>query len=477
MGAQAMKESLGMLAVLLAAACSSGEPVQPEASEGGFSEGEVSEGEATEEGVEPETSPVPAESASGSIPEPALSGVIPRRVQNLPSTGTPEQARPFFDTFSWQSFIALNWPAEPGKRGVARMPNDPAVMRNPPKGPRVWDTYKSADDLFGQGTAGPTPWDSFDNPVAVCEPAHPAQRVFTMMTKAGTVLSDANESFSVPLVDQNRNFARFEIRYDKTMYDGIVGPKWYLIQNLARDQPVSMPDTAIMVKAAWRELVDGKDDFDRYYHVEAQVYDPVSKRCSAKTVGLVGMHIAQKTKGFPQWIWSSFEQVDNVRRAPGVSENVPLSFNNGTDDPATPSGWADRPDYRSPDLPPKSERVPVQVTRHNPIPTTPTGNGTIDVNRRWQQFLAGTVWAHYELVITQWPSDPQTFAYKEDGGSYPKQCGGAFPVHDCVNTTMETYFQSRNDAAGAGGNSCMQCHYTAAQSDFSWSLQLRAYSR
>ena len=51
----------------------------------------------------------------------------------------------------------------------------------------------------------------------------------------------------------------------------------------------------------------------------------------------------------------------------------------------------------------------------------------------------------------------------ENGGIYPQDSGAAFPVNGAVNTTMETYFQTQNDAAGAGGNSCMSCHYQGGQ--------------
>ena len=34
--------------------------------------------------------------------------------------------------------------------------------------------------------------------------------------------------------------------------------------------------------------------------------------CARTTVGLIGLHIAQKTPSRPQWIWSSFEQDDTV---------------------------------------------------------------------------------------------------------------------------------------------------------------------
>ena len=44
-----------------------------------------------------------------------------------------------------------------------------------------------------------------------------------------------------------------------------------------------------------------------------------------------------------------------------------------------------------------------------------------------------------------------------------------------TNTVMETYFQAQNDAAGAGGNSCMSCHYRAGQADFSWTLMRDAH--
>jgi hypothetical protein len=79
------------------------------------------------------------------------------------------------------------------------------------------------------------------------------------------------------------------------------------------------------------------------------------------------------------------------------------------------------------------------------------------------------------LVITQWPSNPATFKTKEAGGIYPQDCGAAFPADGATNTTMETYFQSPQDALGAGGNSCMACHYGAGQSDFSWGLNRRAH--
>jgi hypothetical protein len=152
-----------------------------------------------------------------------------------------------------------------------------------------------------------------------------------------------------------------------------------------------------------------------------------------------------------------------------------MTLNNGTGDPPTVGGWANRPEAKR--LLPPDKRVKAQVTRLNPIPTTPAGQGTVDINRLYRQALAGTVWTNYQLVITQWPAAPvpqNQFKPKENQGVYPQDAGGPFPPNNAVNTSLETFFQSQNDAAGAGGNSCMQCHYGAGIADFSWSLVLRS---
>ncbi len=192
---------------------------------------------------------------------------------------------------------------------------------------------------------------------------------------------------------------------------------------------------------------------------------------------LVGLHVAHKVSPFTEWVWSTFEQVDNVPPDPDITPKPTpppggYSFNNGTDTPKTSGGF----DYKPP-LQPVPSPSPVQVTRVNPIPSTPQGASTRDVNAYFQQLLKGTVWQYYQLVITQWPSNPglDAFVLMENGGVYPRDSGAAFPVNGAVNTTQETYFQTPNDAAGAGGNSCMSCHYRAGQSDFSWGLNRRAH--
>ncbi|HKU76614.1 MAG TPA: hypothetical protein VJR02_22070 [Pyrinomonadaceae bacterium] len=429
------------------------------------------------------------------MPTPVVSGNIPQQVVINGNPATPLDARPFFDYFSWESFIALNWPAS-SSRGVPNDPNNPSVFFNAPNGTAVvWGTYKDSFDLFGQKDQRPSPWSSPTSPISPCPSGTPNQKTLIFTTKGETPLMQTKQAFSFPLVDQRSNYVYFDIRYDEAEYNFIRGQdsdpsSWlYLLKNLAPKENtptgVQMPMTtpsalgSIMIKAAWR-ISTPSDDPKRFYAVNALIYDSTKQTCNPATVLLVGLHIAHKIDPFSEWVWSTFEQVDNVPPDPDVSPKPTpppsgYSFNNGTNNPPTPNGYNYKPPLPAPGQPAPTPS-PVQVTRVNAIPNTPSGASTRDVNTYYQSLLKGTVWQYYQLVVTQWPGSPNSpFILMQNGGVYPQNAGGAFPVNGAVNTTQETYFQTQNDAAGAGGNSCMSCHYRAGQSDFSWGLNRRAY--
>lgn len=447
----------------------------------------------------PTTSPVPPwpPGFPQQMPTPIVSGNIPRQVVINGNPATPQDARPFFDHFSWESFIALNWPALSTARGVPDQPNNPSVFFNAPSGTAVvWGTYKDSFDLFGQQDKRPSPWESPTSPISPCPGGTTNQKTLIFTTKGDTPLMQTKQAFSFPLVDQRSNYVYYDIRYDEAEYNFIRGQdadpsSWlYLLKNLAPKENtqsgVQMPMTtpsalgSIMVKAAWRISTPG-DDPKRFYAVNALIYDPQKQTCTPSTVLLVGLHIAHKVDPFTEWVWSTFEQVDNVPPDPDASPKPTpppngYSFNNGTGTPKTPNGYNYKPPLPVPGQPTPTPS-PVQVTRVNPIPNTPAGASTRDVNAYYQALLKGTVWQYYQLVVTQWPvgGPNNPFILMQNGGVYPQNAGGAFPVNGAVNTTMETYFQTQNDAAGAGGNSCMSCHYRAGQSDFSWGLNRRAH--
>ncbi len=59
-----------------------------------------------------------AQTPAPTPPEPQLTFTMPFEVPPRPPSMTdPTQERPWFDHFSWQSFIALNWPALIGPDG------------------------------------------------------------------------------------------------------------------------------------------------------------------------------------------------------------------------------------------------------------------------------------------------------------------------------------------------------------------------
>jgi hypothetical protein len=451
--------------------------------------------------AEPLPACYPAVTAGGPsvLPAATISGNIPLYVPLPATVNSPTQIRPYFDWFSWEEFIALNWPASTTGRGNPQSPNDPSLFKNAAPGtPTVWSTYKANWELFDQGTARPTPFDSYDVPVPPqcgmnSVPGAGHKKTLVMTSKGNSVLNDGVQAFSFPLVDNGKEYVMYEVRYARQPYEFMRGtntdPKsWlYLAKNLIPPAQVTMPPTlstlgaskvdqlgSIMIKAAWRDMSEvSKDQWSRYYVVDAQVFDPTTQKCTDTSVGLVGMHIVQKLDLFPEWVWSTFEHVDVVSPS---SQSTLLPPCPNSDAACTQNGFKNRPQSTSL-LPDQSARVPVPVLRLNAIPTTPQGASTVDANTVFQAALAGTPWANYQLVVTQWPfaaNDMTQYKPPEQRGSYPCMCGLPFPVTGSVNLTMETYFQSANAAAGSG-NSCMACHFDAAYTDFSWGLKRRPH--
>lgn len=393
--------------------------------------------------------------------------------------------RPAFDEFSWQTFIALCWPVKDGERGIPLNPDDPnTFLKMSNTTPIVWTSYKNQWDLFNQGNSVPSAWNDPNDPIDVCDGSSVKHNFLSSMA------GELNESFSVPLIDQNKNYVYFEIRYNKVQYDFVRDNGLYDNLKLqqyqaSHDGQVQMPisteskEGAIMVKAAWKVL-ESTDDDSRYYVINENVFDPVEQKCHKMKLGLIGFHIAQKVDNFSQWVWSSFEQIDNVPNENNGAK--PYNLNNGTDTPSTGiNGYANKPGTDI--IKDKSKRTPVQVNRINEIPTTPKDSSTVDINAKYQNLVKGTWMQYYQLVITQWPTDDTSFKLAgTNRASYPTDCGKAFPEANCVNTTMETYFQTLDLAmpaapfATSGGNSCMGCHYGSSQTDFSFSLKLRTHN-
>ncbi|HVO59351.1 MAG TPA: hypothetical protein VMT53_00370 [Terriglobales bacterium] len=414
-----------------------------------------------------------------------------------------------FDILSWQAFLALNWPHK--TYDVA----EPTV--NDPHGEPLWSYWIPKEKIFLPNGAKPDyPWDAEKAAQNIAENGLKLTMVKAAWRQDASA-TDNFQAFSGPLVDQNGKWARYEAMVNPEEFDYIYSNTLYSLDGQiafsGRDidhNEVTMPVNegkqrhgAIEIKLAWKEL-GPNDDPSRFYtkKVRVKVSGPAGNgQDEYRTIpaGLVGMHIAMHTQSSPEWIWSTFEQIDNVRQNP--LEHGGMSHANFMN-----------PDLKNATvnvLPPKNgdcnngtncqtwyenlTTTPVQVTRVE-VPTQP-GLNPLDerlseeakaLNAQVQELLRRnhSVFQYYELIGTQWPVHRNAPAFAGGQGSAPesitnKTPGDVVPVF-LVNTTMETYFQKGPQAAGCleqdnrltdncqtdstpavGTESCAGCHYSA----------------
>ena len=494
--------------------------------------------------------------------KPELSSAVPVHVKPHSRLVLSDiEDRPFFDYFGWQAFIGLIWPADLNYRGkpdaavgsqdfvAASQQNDSGI--NPPVVLETLQTFDAAFPQTDDPSKAPKPW----NTIAYSRP-------FNLdLASKGKAPTGLNEAFSRPLVDQNHQYVRYNLQLNEVMYEFIRENKWYLKGNLPKaptqaslpplpvagsltqdplvimNQPqtsttVTQPvnGNSIELKSAWRVMITEQDldpakpwrqvdDLSRYYVSTANVMDPVTGEIKTNAlVGLVGLHIVAKTPQFTQGLWSSFEHVDNVVAPHGGR----ASFNR--DGRFWPEGFSYKPDaFQDTATGPtgavaEDKRKPVEVSRIYKIPETPVvmpqhrpegfpeGLSTVAMNATYQKLLKGTVWENYQLVVTQWPTDPTTFYAKpfyyprgfpsgstvdpdqpqsvkdavaraeaSAAAAYPRWAGLPIPQVGALNTVMETYFQNPSAPQAMENTSCMGCHYGASDMDFSWALKLRAW--
>jgi hypothetical protein len=205
--------------------------------------------------------------------------------------------------------------------------------------------------------------------------------------------------------------------------------------------PIGTPQTewsgAFELKLAWKILTD-KDDASRFYTQKAYIMaqGPDGKpQQQLVTVGLVGMHIGHKSESSPQWIWATFEQVDNL----SVDQVAHPAVNPSFADPNCPICTINV--QPQPGANGAFPHTPTQVWRSIPIPAD-----KVTLNDQAEAALGklGSVLQYYQLIDTQWPTQPNV-APANPLGPLPdsvtnKPGGDPTPVF-LTNVTMETYFQ------------------------------------
>ena len=236
------------------------------------------------------------------------------------------------------------------------------------------------------------------------------------------VLDAAVQPFkSGPLVDQqNGRFVRFEVAINRDAFDYIVNQELYSKAGQNKAAPVNVPiaDPAkktvgsIILKSAWK-VMGPADHPERFHTIDALVYNPpqddppVKESCSVVKMGLVGFHITHKTASEPQWVWSTFEHVDNVEVPPG-SGLTPSFYN---------LDCANCPVNDPPPKPWDPDRVWPKELRSQVKRVIPIDDATKALNAQWQKKLSDvnkkSVWQYYQLISA--PADGQGETTQKDG--------------------------------------------------------------
>jgi hypothetical protein len=399
--------------------------------------------------------PVHGQAPCPNPPPVTLSPTIPTEVC-IPAH-FPGNPIAFFDDFSWRSFVAAVWPVLKGQRGVPDSSQGVGAS-----GSRVFETYKALLEVFHGDGSAPSSWNAFDAPKY--NPCSASVGFGDLVLASFTKFSDLGQagfgSLLGPLVAQNTTYVRYLTAYNQIEFSQIAGNQLYLRKNLpAPPKSLTLAMGSLDVKSAWIAMANVPHP-ERYYTRMALVLDPDTGTCSNQLVGLVGLHIVQKTPSRPQWIWSTFEQVDTVPPAQSGAPGA-FGFNNGNASVPMP---ASNPYPLSPLIVPTPP--PFNVTRVKPIHSS-----TQATNAAYQQALAAQgsgVWQFYQLVMTQWPLFPNS---PSTPGTPPNTFPGlGTDQTSFANTTLET-FEQGNIRTG-----CMNCHTSTMQAtDFVWSLKDHAF--
>jgi hypothetical protein len=395
-----------------------------------------------------------------------------------------------FLQFAWQDFLALDWPPlpiDPNNIGAqARGLPDPTkvVGQGGNSDQTVWEQSQPNWYLFWPNNPPPqsaggdsfAAWNQYSWLPAACgplrtklPPGSPPPRILSSLSKFDA-MPGVSQAFSAPLIDQEGYYVRYEILMDYQAFNYINSNEFYLLSQLqafaTKGQPFTFPvqsanmPGATFLKVAWKVLSEQEINSGRFHTAQAFLYTPaapnIEPTCAGPvTVGLVGLHIVQKTQQFPQWMWATFEQVDTTPADPNQpGANPPEGwgfFKNGSSKTANQKPLC--PDGTTPstacDFQPTSSHLgtnpndktggPTQAVRMNPIPSSPNQPALGQINAAAQaalkQINPSTEWQFYQLVEAQW-----------------QQAKSFFPPGKVANMTMETYTQN---------GSCMGCHTPA----------------
>lgn len=339
-----------------------------------------------------------------------------------------------FAIFSWQSFLAMTEVADSYT------------------GQLLFETYMDTDGLFPASGQSPTPWGSEPWPLTLGE----------VVKQAGS----GND-----LVAQSGVEVQYDESVNETLYDYVTSNMLYNANcfnaggnniHVPPTQNVTTDQESIELKTAWLPMANCNPN--QYHCITALVNDQPTK------VGLIGIHIVHKLPDHQEWIWSSFEHVNN---APDCAKIT-----------SPPSGYSSWNFFKTGFVPAGqacnacasedgsgcnaatqcntfvSETNAPNICRYTPLTTvacntsnTNLNDDTNDVaclNASVQSILgSNSVWSNYMLVGTIWFKPGMT---APDSSGQTPPAGQQFIGNLTLsNSVMETYTQQANQ-------NCFGCH-------------------
>lgn len=354
---------------------------------------------------------------------------------------TFEDGQDFVDIYSWNAFLALNWPANV-TACAANTAKSILDVRSGDGSFVVWQTYMSADSVFvNPGTQRPAPWCSgnglaagpqrvFSNEAKAVPAAKKLGGKFLQISEPG---GDTLQASGDVLTDQSGRWVRYERLMNQAEYGYIVPNRWNAVQlqaMKAKGETITLPVGAIEIKSAWKVLTPQEISSNRYFTTMGIVCNtPDGQRtpCDQQpvTMGLVGLHIVQQVSANGTLFWSTFEQVDNEKVFGAPASQIPVN-----------QDFAKKP-YTELDASCKPVNQPTNVMRVTPIQASP------QLNQYYRTLLGDSVFANYQLISTQWTT-----------GAGESALGTPLNV---ANITLETYVQS-NEQPSNQPTGCFGCH-------------------
>lgn len=368
----------------------------------------------------------------------AAAATIPTGIRCTPLGEGGGDSQKYVDAFSWNLFLALNWPANTdtceantGKSILDVRSGDGTFV--------VWQTYMAADRVFvNPGYEKPASWCQgnnltatrvFDDEAKAVKEARDLGGDFLKVSEPG---KDVLQAKGGVVTDQNGRWLRYERLMNQTEYNYIADGKWNmpLLEAMQKSgDAIKIPANSIELKSAWKVLTDQEASSGKYFTTQAILCNtPEGERtpCNEKpvTMGLVGLHIVQQvTDGGPMF-WATFEQNDNETVFFNPASNSPVNTDLA------------KPPYVELDSSCKPLNLPTQIKRVTPIPADPA------LNAYYQQLLGTSVFSNYRLISTQWSTGVAV------GGTPP----------DVANIVLETYAQDLQNGTATG---CFACHLNA----------------